>query len=198
MLTGAKPENKDDSLSLNFFMCFHHSRKCFINLWQWSTFWVDVLQPQKLGKCWKDSYFLLKVGHLCILWTGDSFFFRFRRITFWNNWIFFHLLSWQDIRSDLFILVRTEYKLSSPHKKLEGEFMLIFLHWLCSLTLTCWAWEHERGIFWSLLAKYVFNFIEEMQNVENRIAVIVCFKTFVNYCFEQIYIKYVPDGTSSF
>lgn len=60
------------------------------------------------------------------------------------------------------------------------------------------AWEHESGSFWSLLAKYIFNFIEEMQNVENHIAVIVCFKIFVNYCFEQIYINYVPDGTSSF
>lgn len=60
------------------------------------------------------------------------------------------------------------------------------------------VWEHERGSFWSLLAKYTFNFIEEMQNVENHIAVIVYFKTFVNYCFEQIYIKYVPDGTCSF
>lgn len=152
MLTGAKPENKDDSLSLNFFMCFHHSRKCFINLWQGSTFWMDLLQPQKLGKRWKDSYFLLKVGHLCILWTGNSFlFFRFRRITFWNNWNFFYLLSWQDIRSDPFILVWTEYKLSSPHKNVEGDLMLIFLHWLCSLTLTRWRGNTKAvvfGVFW--------------------------------------------------
>lgn len=38
------------------------------------------------------------------------------------------------------------------------------------------ALEHKRVFSWSLLAKYIFNFIEETQNVENHIPVVVCFK----------------------
>lgn len=54
--------------------------------------------------------------------------------------------------------------------------MLLFPHWLCSMTFTFWRGEHKRDILWSLLAKRIFKFIKEMQYVEICVVIMVCFK----------------------
>lgn len=130
---------------------------------------MDLLQPQKrfliLTESWSSLHFM----------NRGLFFPSELRGSHFEITGSFICLSSSTLDLDPFTLVWREYQLSSRHAKVEGEFMLIFLHWLFSLTFTFWH-GNTKDISWTLLAKYIVNFVEEMQNVENRIAVIVYFK----------------------